>query len=320
MLDSMIVNPRPTRAELTDVANAIFDGTSAVMLSGETSAGAYPVESVKTMDRIARTVEQSSDFKARINAIRPECFSAAHHSNENLSIIMARSGVEIAASVDAKAIVTPTLSGNTARILSVFRPDVPIIAVTPDQRAERMMQLYWGVKTFLRPNVDDSESMIQDTMQVISDEGVAGISDKVLLVAGLPLNSPNMVNTARVIVVGTVLARTSAGGFASPGITRATGRVIHIETPDDIRDGAAADLCNSEILVCKVLTEEYTPIIRLVNGVICEEISELNEQQLSYINPRLVWLTHIRNATKYLESGLTVTLDAKQLLVYEGRV
>jgi pyruvate kinase len=161
--------------------------------------------------------------------------------------------------------------------------------------------------------------MIQDTMQAVADAGVANIADEVMLVAGLPLNSPNMVNTVRVIIVGTVLARTSSGGFAMPGITRATGRVIHIETPDDIHDGIS-DLCNSEILVCKQLTEDYTPIIRLVNGVICEEISELNEEQLRYINPRLVWLTHIRNATKYLESGLTVTLDAKQLLVYEGRV
>ncbi|MDR0323314.1 MAG: pyruvate kinase [Treponema sp.] len=318
MLESMIVNPRPTRAELTDIANAIFDGTDAVMLSGETASGAYPVEAIKTMDKIARTVEQSGDFRLRMKSFSDECFSAVHNTKENLSIIMSRSGVDIAAAVKAKAIVTPTFSGNTARILSVFRPDEPILAVTPFQRAERGMQLLWGVRTFLRPDVDDSESMIQDTIKIVSEAGVADMADKIMLIAGLPLNSPNMVNTVRVLTLGTVLARSSSGGFASPGITRAQGRIVHAVTPDDAR--ARIMSYGGEILVCKALTAEYTPIIRLVNGVICEGVSEISEQQLSYINPRLVWLTHIRNAAKKLESGLTVTIDAKQLLVYEGRI
>ena len=319
MLESMIVNPRPTRAELTDVANAIFDGTDAVMLSGETSAGAYPVEAVKTMNKIACTVEQSAEFRARMKASHHDCFSYSHDPQENLSIIMSRSGVEISAAVNAKAIVTPTYGGNTARILSVFRPDEPIFAVTPLQRAERNMQLYWGVRTCLRPNVDDSESMIQDTMKLVMDTGVAGISDKVTLVAGLPLNSPNQINTVRVLILGTVLARSNSGGSANPGITRAHGRIIHAATPKEARDRIMS-LGGGEILVCKTLTEDYTPIIRLVNGVICEGISEIGEQQLGYTNPRLVWLTHIRNATKKLESGLTVTIDSKQMLVYEGTI
>jgi len=137
MLESMIVNPRPTRAELTDVANAIFDGTDAVMLSGETTIGAYPVEAVKMMDKIARTVEESEEFRARMKEFLPECFSLAHNPKENLSIIMARSGVDIASAVKAKLILTPTRSGNTARILSVFRPDEPILAVASDKYAER---------------------------------------------------------------------------------------------------------------------------------------------------------------------------------------
>ena len=319
MLESMIVNPRPTRAELTDVANAIFDGTDAIMLSGETASGAYPVEAVKMMDKIARTVEQSDEFHLRTKSFINECFSDAHTPTENLSIVMSRSGVETASAVGVKAIVTPTYSGNTARILSVFRPNEPIFAVTPDQRAERGMQLYWGVQTCLRPRVDDSESMIQDTMRVVMDKAVAGISDKIMLVAGLPLQSPNMINTIRVLILGTVLARTSAGGSAHPGITRARGRIIHAATPRDARERIMS-YGGGEILVCKALTEEYTPILRMVNGVICEGVSEITEQQLKYINPRLVWLTHIRNATKTLESGLSVTIDSKQLLVYEGSV
>ncbi|MCL2374018.1 MAG: pyruvate kinase [Treponema sp.] len=318
MLESMIVNPRPTRAELTDVANAVFDGTDAVMLSGETAVGAYPVDAVEMMDKIARTVEQSDEFRIRMKDFLPECFSLALNTQENLGFIMARSGVEIASAVKAKVILTPTRSVNTACILSVFRPDEPILAVTPDKNAERYMQLLWGVNVCLRPHVDESETMIQNTMQVASETGAAGISDKVLLVAGLPLKSPSMLNTVRVMILGTVLARSSAGGFADPEISRVRGRIVHAATPAEARSRIMS--FGGEILVCKELTDDYTPIIRIVNGVICEGVSEISEKKLRDINPSLVWLTHIRHATQELESGLTVTLDAKQLLVYEGSI
>jgi len=318
MLESMIVNPRPTRAELTDVANAIFDGTDAIMLSGETAAGAYPVEAVKMMDKVACNIEQSSEFRARMKSFRGECFSQAHNHKENMSVFMSRSGTEIAAATNAKAIAVPTLSGNTARILSVFRPDEPILALTPDERAERIMQLNWGVHTSIRPLFDESESVIQNAMKVAMDSGLAGLSDKIILLAGLPLNSPNMVNTIRVIILGTVLAHSNAGGCANPGISRTCGRIIHAATLQEalqrIKD------YEGEILVCKELTEDYIPILRIVKGVICEGLSELSETKLCGINPNLVWLTHIRHAMKKLEQGLTVTLDAKQLFVYEGSV
>ena len=318
MLESMIVNPRPTRAELTDVANAIFDGTDAVMLSGETANGAYPVDAVKTMDKIAQTVERSVEFRTRMAKTHDECFSEAHNPEENLGFIMAKAGVEVGTGVGVKAIVTPTYGGNTARLLSTFRPALPIIAVTPDQRAERTMQLYWGVNTCLRPAVDDSESMIQDTMKVVIDNGIAGISDKIMLVAGLPLNSPTMVNTVRVLVLGTVLAQARSGGFAHPGIFRAHGRVIHAITPGDARERIMKK--EGDILVCHILTQEFLPILRMVSGVICEGVSEIREEDLGYVNSRLVWLTNISNAIKKFESGLTVTIDAKELLVYEGRI
>jgi pyruvate kinase len=319
MLDSMIHNPRPTRAELTDVANAILDGTDAIMLSGETAQGSYPVEAVKTMDKIACVIEQSDEFRMRMKNLHDECHSEVHNPKENLGIIMSRAGVETATAVNAKAIVTPTRSGNTARILSVFRPDEPILAVTTDEHSERVMQLYWGVNTCIRPKVDDSESMIQDTMKVVSETGVAGISDKIILIAGLPLESPNMINTVRVVIIGTVLARSNAGGYANLAVTRIHGKVIHAATSDE----ACRKIKSSgggEILICKVLTEDYMSAISMVSGIICEGVSEINEQKLRLINPNLVWLTHIRDAAKKLESGLTVTIDGKELLVYEGTI
>ena len=325
MLESMIVNPRPTRAELTDVANAIFDGTDAVMLSGETANGAYPVESVKTMDKIARTVEQSYEFRERMQDVRDECFSEDNTLSENLGITMSRSGVDISSNVNAKAIVTPTLGGNTARLLSVFRPYQPVLAVTPNEKAMREMQIYWGVQPCYTPIANETEKMIQNSVRIASETGADAMMDKIVLVAGLPLQSPNMVNTIRVIIMGTILARSSSGGFANPDVTRVRGRIIHAFSPDDARKkimlhNQQNKSCShiGEILMCKVLSKDYIPIIRLVRGIICEEISEISYADLLIINPDLVWLTHIRHETDTLESGLTVTIDAKEFLVYEG--
>jgi len=301
------------------VANAILDGTDAIMLSGETAQGSYPVEAVKTMDKIACVIEQSDEFHVRMRNFYNECHSEVHNPKENLGIIVSRSGVEVATAVNAKTIVTPTRSGNTARIISVFRPDEPILAVTTDKRAERVMQLYWGVNTCITPEVGDSDSMIHNTMKVVSQTGAAGISEKIVLIAGLPLESPNMINTVRVIIIGTVLARSNAGGYANPDKNRAHGRIIHAVNPDEASKKAIASGPDG-ILICKVLTDEYTPAIRMVKGIICEGVSEISEQKLRQINPNLVWLTHIRDAAKKLEAGLTVTIDGKELLVYEGTI
>jgi len=326
MLESMIVNPRPTRAELTDVANAIFDGTDAVMLSGETANGAYPVEAVEMMDKIAQTIECSYEFRERMENIRSECFSEDFNPGENLGITMSRSGVDISASVNAKLIVTPTLGGNTARLLSVYRPNQNVLAVTPNEHTLREMQLYWGVTPCYAPIAGETESMIQNSMKVAADNG-AVISDKIVLVAGLPLQSPNMVNTVRVIIIGTILARSSSGGFSNHDVTRIHGRIAAADTPAAAREKIIQFSLNQnnpasgqieEILVCKVLTKDFIPIIRIVKGIICEEISEIPDAQLRDINPNLVWLTHIRHATVKFETGMTVTIDAKEMLVYEG--
>jgi pyruvate kinase len=318
MLDSMIHNPRPTRAELTDVANAILDGTDAIMLSGETAQGSYPVEAVKTMDKIACVIEQSDEFRTRMMNFHNECHSEVHNPKENMGIIVSRSGVETATAVNAKAIVTPTRSGNTARIISVFRPDEPILAVTTDKRSERFMQLYWGVNTCITPEVGDSDSMIRNTMKLVSETGAVSISDKIVLIAGLPLESPNMINTVRVVIIGTVLARSSAGGFANPDLIRAHGKIVHAATADEA--GKKIMSSGGEILICKEITEEYMPVLRMVKGIICEGVSVIGEEKIRIINPNLVWLTRIRDAAKKLEAGLTVTIDGKELLVYEGTI
>ena len=176
----------------------------------------------------------------------------------------------------------------------------------------------WVAAASITQRGDVSEEVIQNALKVALDTGTAGISDKITFVAGLPLNGPHMVNTVRVLILGTVLARSSAGGYANLKIWRAQGRIVHASTPEEARSRIIS--AGGDILVCRVLTDDYTPILRIVSGVICEGVSEISEQRLRDINPRLVWLTHIRCATQKLESGLTVTLDAKQLFVYEGSV
>ncbi|MDR1231863.1 MAG: pyruvate kinase [Spirochaetaceae bacterium] len=316
MLDSMIVNPRPTRAELTDVANAIFDGSDAVMLSGETASGAYPAEAVAMMSKIACTIEQSAEYREHIRNTPIE-FPAGAHSNE-VARVTSRSTYEIAHAVDAKVILIPTTSGNSVRQIAMWRPEQPILGVTPDEAAARSMQLDWGVIPKLTKTALHSDEMILNALKILAETTLADISDKVVLAAGLPLHSPLPLNTIRILIMGNVLARSSSGGHASGNTTRANGKIVWAATAPEARQVIKAN--GGDILVCPILTDEYIPILRIVRGVICEGNCHIVNTVLSMVNPNLVWLTGVRNATRKLESGLNVTIDGDALLVYEGMI
>lgn len=317
MLDSMIYNPRPTRAELTDVANAIFDGTDAVMLSGETANGAYPVEAVKTMAKIALTVEASEEYRGKMRAS-----DFCDLKKAGIQEILAKSAYQTAVEIEAQALLAPTLSGNTARLLSRFRPEQAIIAATPNEAVQRQLLLNWGVVPFLVGLAEDSEEMVQNAIRVGLDKKQLQMADKVVVVAGVPIVSPIMINTIRVLIVGNVIARgANAGGFNSldknPEFShRVTGRVVHAETPE----AALAMLRKKggEILVTKNLDMSFVPILRIVNGLVVENPSDLKEETLEMINPNIVWVSQVPKAMTILEQGLTITLDSKEKLIYEG--
>ncbi|MBO5137673.1 MAG: pyruvate kinase [Spirochaetaceae bacterium] len=315
MLDSMIVNPRPTRAELTDVANAIFDGTDAVMLSGETANGSYPVEAVKTMSKIAISVEDSQEFCNKMNS---QDLSNSSISSGNIGMIMARNAYTTARDVKAMVIIAPTLSGHTAQMISKFRPEQSVIAVTPDPMVARQLMLFWGVIPLHTKMADDSDEMVQNAIKTALDAGVVNISDRVVLAAGIPLLSPLMLNTVRVLLVGTVLVRGNGGGAANPLYPKVSGKVLRVKSALDAFN--MLKNTSNEILVCPNLTQDYIPILRLVDGVVAENGSEIPDSFLSMVNPKLVWLTDASGASKKLESGLAVTIDSNQLLVYEGIV
>jgi pyruvate kinase len=197
MLESMIHNPRPTRAETTDVANAIYDGTSAIMLSGETAAGLHPIEAVQTMDRIARRTERDIDYKKRFN----------HRSEMEIdlcSVTNAISHATCAAAHDlsAAAIITVTKSGTTAKMISKFRPDCPIIGCATSEKVMRQMNLSWGVTPIVLKEQASSDKLFSHAVEEAAHAGLIKDGDLVVITAGVPLGQSGTTNMLRVQVVG----------------------------------------------------------------------------------------------------------------------
>jgi pyruvate kinase len=193
----MIRNPRPTRAEASDVANAILDGTDAVMLSGETSIGAYPVRAVQTMCRIIKEVE----------ATRPEIPARAFQASEedrrlSTADAIGRAAREAARDLHAAALITPTVSGYTARVMSRYRPEAVIVAVTPNPVVQRRLMLYWGVIPLLAPRADNSDAMIEHAVEAAQEEGLVSEGDTLVITAGAARSEPGTTNLMRIYVVG----------------------------------------------------------------------------------------------------------------------
>ena len=190
MLDSMIQHPRPTRAEASDVANAIWDGADAVMLSGETASGRFPIQSVQTMDRIVREAEQNMAL-ARSRPVEPPPAPAP------LNDVAASAAVRAALEAGARCIACFTVSGATARLLSRYRPHVPIVAFSPEQPIRRRMALYWGVHPRIMEPVRDPDGMARTVSERLVAEGLAGPGDRVIIVFGSPLGEPGATNSIR---------------------------------------------------------------------------------------------------------------------------
>ena len=179
MLDSMIRNPRPTRAEVTDIANAIYDGTDVVMLSGETANGKYPVEAVTMMAHVCETSEQYLDHQKYIDRNKVS-------EKNNVSNTVSYSAVAAADSLNAEAIVTPTVSGFTARLVSKYKPSSLVIATTPDEKVQRKMQILWGVKPLKADRKNSTDDIIETAVETAKNSGLVKDGDTVVLTAGLP--------------------------------------------------------------------------------------------------------------------------------------
>lgn len=191
MLESMITNPRPTRAEITDVANAIYDGTSAIMLSGETAAGAHPVEAVETMSRIAETTEGQIDYVTHFN-------NAATEANRRITDAISHATVTTAHDLGAKAIITVTKSGSTARMISKHRPQCMIIGCTTDETVCRQMNLSWGVVPLLCDEKKNTDALFSHAVEVARKNGLVTAGDVVVITAGIPLGISGTTNMLKV--------------------------------------------------------------------------------------------------------------------------
>ncbi len=306
MLDSMIYNPRPTRAEATDVANAIFDGSDAVMLSGETASGKYPVQAVQVMDSIARTAESSPEYESRVRR-----FFRLDDAGEDIAQSVARSAFLVARETRASAILAPTLHGNTPRLISKYRPPQDIIAVTPSEIIQRRLLLYWGIVPLLAPLGEDSDAMLNKALAAAMDKGLVKTFDRVVILAGIPMHSPIMLNTVRVHFVGNVLAKGQRGfgGYRS-------GRIVRVEDSLDAELRLKHD--GSEVLLARFLTPDFLPLLTGLSGIVLEESSYLSEEQIRAKAPEAAVISSVPEATAKLENGLTVTLHGEEKIVYEG--
>jgi pyruvate kinase len=306
MLDSMIVNPRPTRAEATDVANAIFDGTDAVMLSGETASGQHPVLAVQVMDSIARTVECSPEYQSRVRR-----FFRLDDIGEDIAQAVTRSAFLVAREIRASAIIAPTLHGNTPRLISKYRPSQTILAVTPSKSVQRRLLLYWGVHPLLCDLADNSEMMQNNALAAALEQGLVRTSEKVVIVAGVPVHSPIMLNTIKVHFVGNVLAKGQRGfgGYRS-------GKIVRVEDALDAELRLKHD--DTEILVARFLTPDFLPLLSGLRGILLEESSYLSPEQIRAMAPQAAVIASVPGALAQLEDGLTVTLHGDEFVVYEG--
>ncbi|MDE6834111.1 MAG: pyruvate kinase, partial [Ruminococcus sp.] len=195
MLESMITNPRPTRAEITDVANAIYDGTSAIMLSGETAAGAYPVEVVKTMALIAETTENNIDYKGEFAIRRTE-------PNSNIAEAIAHAVVTTAHDLNARAIITVSLGGGTARLISKYRPSCPIICCTTGEVAQRQMNMSWGVIPLIVEEKTSTDELFSTAVETAESHGLVQDGDIVAITAGVPIGVSGTTNMLKIAKIG----------------------------------------------------------------------------------------------------------------------
>ncbi len=306
MLDSMINNPKPTRAELTDVANAIFDGTDAVMLSGETASGKFPVESVRTLHKIAIEVEQSQEYIKRSKE-----YFYFHKTETDIADAITKAAYVVATDVEAAAIVAPSLRGNSPRLLSKYRPMQPVIAVTTSDVVYRQLLIHWGIYPILTDHVTDSDTMIQNALQLAMKSGYIKRNDKVVTAAGIPLNSPIMMNTIKVHYMGNILNRGQRGFGAI-----CSGNIVKARSYEQAKQ--QLKLSGEEILLVTTLTTEYEPLLRHIKGVIVESAPGVPLERIRDINPELVFISDVRDAYRQFEHNQSVSLDGEEKIVYEG--
>ena len=260
MLDSMIVNPRPTRAEISDVANAIYDGTSAIMLSGETAAGAYPVEALKTMSAIAERTETE-------NHARVEYLTEATNGKISVSDATAHAACLTAKDVNAAAIVTVSESGTTARLLSKYRPQQPIIACVMKEQVQRQLSLSWGITSLMMPLAHSTDELIEMSTALAKENGFLHNGELAVVTAGVPVGISGTTNMIKIHMVGNCLATGVGVGPENAEVSNATGKACVCRTLDEVR----AKFKPGMVLVVPSTSNEMLNYVRDAAALVVEE-------------------------------------------------
>lgn len=302
MLDSMIRNPRPTRAEVTDVANAILDGTDAIMLSGETAAGKYPIEAVKTMANIALRTEHSLDYRELLRS---------KTVGKDITVTNAISHATCATAQDlgAAAIVTATSSGYTAMAVSKFRPCAPIIAVTPKHDVMRKLMLVWGVYPILSQAAETTDEVIDLSVESALKKKYIKQGELIVITAGIPVGVAGSTNLIKVHIVGEVLMKGTGIGNGS-----AKGKVCiannRKELEEKFKDG--------DILVAVDTDREMVSFMERASAIITEHGGLTSHAAIVGLNIGKPVIVGAKDATKLLKDGEFITVDSIRGLVYRG--
>jgi pyruvate kinase len=301
MLDSMIHNPRPTRAEASDVANAVFDGTDAVMLSNETAAGAYPLEAVQTMVRIVMAAEEADMARRKADRdIRP---------GAPVSDAISLATAQLADKLDAAAIITATVTGTSARMVSRYRPQSPIFALSMSDEVARQLTLVWGVYPRCFEEATSDEALINGALDRAKAAGMVHDGELVVITAGTPLGVPGNTNFIKVEVASTVLARgMGLGKRPVTGVARRAGSA----------EEAQAKVQAGDILVVSGTDKEYVPAMRLAGGVICECGGLTSHAAIVCLQLGIPLLLEATD-TDQIKDGEVITLDPSRGVVFRGK-
>ena len=295
MLDSMMVNPRPTRAEISDVANAIYDGTSAIMLSGETAAGDYPVEALKTMSAIAERTENEEHYRSQ------------RHAEIQISVsdATAHAACLTAKDVNAAAIVTVSESGNTARLLSKYRPKQPIIACVMDEQVQRQLSLSWGITSLLMGPAHSTDELIEMSTALAEKNGYLHNGELAVVTAGVPVGVSGTTNMIKIHMVGNCLATGVGVGRGKTDLVSASGKACVCRTLEEVK----AKFRPGMVLVVPSTTNEMLGYVRDAAALVVEEPGLNSHAAIvgnSLLKPTIVGAA---GACSHIRDGLDIAVD-----------
>lgn len=302
MLDSMQRNPRATRAEASDVANAIYDGTDAVMLSGETAAGQYPEEAVKTMRNIAVSAEAAQDYK-KLLSDRTKLVETSLVNAIGVSV------AHTALNLNVKAIVAATESGSTARTISKYRPHSDIIAVTPSEKTARQCAIVWGVNPVVKEGRKTTDALLNNAVATAVETGRVSNGDLIIITAGVPTGEKGTTNMMKIHLVGDEIAKGQGVGRGS-----VVGHAIVADSASDLEGKDLSD----KVIITNSVDETLVPYVEKAIGLITEENGITSPSAIIGLEKGIPTVVGVEQATKEIKNDMLVTLDASQGKVFEG--